>query len=141
MEDLYRKFKSSSCELDSFISCLEDFLKEFKCNSVCLYRILVSCEEVFLNICNYAYGGEIGEIGVNISLHDRFCKIVISDSGIRFDPVSYVSRNSKPGEFIGGLGIFLVKKFMDKIEYKRENGENNLILYKKLEGDFNGKTI
>ncbi len=135
---LYRKFKSSSDKLSEFISWVESFLENFECDSVCLHHVLVSCEEMFLNICNYAYDDEIGEISVEISVHDKIFKISISDSGIKFDPVSYVNENYHPGEHIGGLGIFLTKKFMDKIEYKREDGRNNLVLYKKLEGDFNG---
>ena len=33
---------------------------------------------------------------------------------------------------IGGLGIFLVKKIMDEIEYKREFGKNIFTLKKNL---------
>lgn len=138
---MYRKFKSSSDELNDFLSWLEDFLKEFKCGDVCSHRVLVSCEEMFLNICRYAYGDDIGKIEVEVSVHNGVLQIEISDSGIEFDPVSYVSQNSNPGERIGGLGIFLAKKFMDRIEYKRKSGKNNLVLIKKLEGDFNGETI
>lgn len=138
---MYRKFKSSPDELDEFISFVESFLGNYNCSDICLHRILVSCEEMFLNICKYAYGIKMGEIGVDISAHDKVFEINILDSGIEFDPASYVGKNYHPGERIGGLGIFLAKKFMDKIEYRRENGKNNLIMCKKLEGDLNGKTV
>ena len=33
---------------------------------------------------------------------------------------------------IGGLGIFMVKKTMDKLEYRYENGCNRLTIYKRI---------
>ena len=59
--------------------------------------------------------------------------IVFRDRGIPYDPL----RKSDPDitlgaedRPIGGLGIFMVKKNMDKLEYSRSGGENILTMTK-----------
>ena len=131
-EYLNREFDSCSNDLDKFNSFVESFLNYAKCGKVCSNRVLISCEEVFLNICSYAYAGKVGKIFVDASLEGENLKIVIKDHGVPFDPSSYVSKNVCSKEHVGGLGIFLVKKLIDKVEYFRSNGENVLTLYKKI---------
>jgi anti-sigma regulatory factor (Ser/Thr protein kinase) len=36
-------------------------------------------------------------------------------------------------EQMGGLGIFLARKLMDGFSYRREDGQNVLVMYKKAE--------
>jgi anti-sigma regulatory factor (Ser/Thr protein kinase) len=57
--------------------------------------------------------------------------IEISDSGIPFD----ITKKADPDinastevREIGGLGIFLIKKMMDEVRYRREEGRNILDL-------------
>ena len=35
---------------------------------------------------------------------------------------------------MGGLGIFLVKEYMDDVSYRRENGKNILSMKRKIAG-------
>lgn len=60
----------------------------------------------------------------------------LTDSGQAFDPTQVedaditLSAAERP---IGGLGIFLIKQIMDKLEYRRTDGKNILTLEKVLE--------
>ena len=59
------------------------------------------------------------------------------DEGIPFDPLKKeepdVSLSSEDRK-VRGLGIFMVKKMMDKVSYKYENNNNILTIEKKLGG-------
>jgi serine/threonine-protein kinase RsbW len=60
----------------------------------------------------------------------------ITDSGVAFDPTQVkeadttLSAGERP---IGGLGIFLIKKIMNEVEYQRVDGNNVLNLKKILQ--------
>ena len=89
----------------------------------------MAAEEAIVNVINYAYGENEGNIEVVcISEDDRFI-IKIVDSGSPFnllshkDPDIYMDMSERA---IGGLGIYLIKKLVDYIEYKREN-ESNIV--------------
>ena len=57
-----------------------------------------------------------------------------SDSGKAFDPLTEapVADMTAPVEDrqVGGLGMFMVKKMMDNVEYVHENGRNILTISK-----------
>jgi anti-sigma regulatory factor (Ser/Thr protein kinase) len=36
---------------------------------------------------------------------------------------------------IGGLGIFITRKWMDSVQYRRRDGKNELTLYKTIGGE------
>jgi anti-sigma regulatory factor (Ser/Thr protein kinase) len=62
-------------------------------------------------------------------------KIVIVDSGVIFDPTLVEKADttlSAEERKIGGLGIYLVREFMDSINYERVDGNNILTLIKYL---------
>ena len=60
-------------------------------------------------------------------------EIIFRDQGIPFNPMSAKEPDttlSAEEREIGGLGIFLVRKTMDRVEYEYKDGENILHLYK-----------
>lgn len=97
--------------------------------------ILLACEEIIVNIINYAYAGKKHgsiEISIEYSAHDTL-HITIADRGRPFDILSVQPPDiTKPLEERepGGLGIMLAKHFMDKVTYKHENGTNIVSLSK-----------
>jgi serine/threonine-protein kinase RsbW len=94
-------------------------------------EIQLAIEEAFVNICGYAYAGGKGEVQVNcFSEIDHFV-IEIIDSGVPFDITTQELPNittdiheRKPG----GLGCLLIRKFIDTLTYRRDNGKNILTL-------------
>ena len=59
---------------------------------------------------------------------------VQKDSGVSYDPLAKEDPDiTLPAEKrqIGGLGIFMVKKSMDEVRYRRENGQNVFTMIKK----------
>ena len=58
------------------------------------------------------------------------------DEGELYNPLEEVPEVDIDAEMdvrqIGGLGIFLYKTIMDKLEYHCDDGKNHLLAYKKL---------
>ena len=65
----------------------------------------------------------------------RCAQIIFTDSGKPFNPLEAVSTDvTLPAEErpIGGLGIYMVRKLSKKMEYRYENGQNILTIWKDI---------
>ena len=97
----------------------------------------VAIDEIFTNIASYAYPGASGSATIRFDFdpEEKSAVITMIDSGIPFDPLQKPDPDvtlSAEERQIGGLGIFLVKKTMDQVLYRRENGKNILTIRKKI---------
>ena len=71
----------------------------------------------------------------NYSSPSRELTIVFVDGGKKYNPLETPEPDiNLPLEKrkIGGLGVFIVRNFMDKLLYRREGNENVLVLKKKF---------
>ena len=97
-------------------------------------QIQTASEEALVNIINYAYPDKEGNIEINYDASDSKRSVIeIIDRGIPFDPLTLPKPDvNAPIEDrkIGGLGIYMMRKLMDKVNYKREQGKNILTLVK-----------
>ncbi len=123
--------------LQQVMSFIEDCLKDRDISPKTEMHINMSVEEIFVNIAHYAYTEKTGKATINVSVTDdpAAITIIFKDSGIPYDPLAKkdpdVTLSAKERK-IGGLGIYLVKKMMDEVVYKYENGQNVLIIKKHL---------
>ena len=98
-------------------------------------KILLASEEVFVHIASYAYPDSLGNVNIKYDYNPNDFKVGIQfiDEGTPFDPTSFLNFNTSKDiseRRIGGLGIFMVKKTMDTMEYFYESGKNNLTISK-----------
>ena len=97
-----------------------------------LFAVELATEEAVVNIFNYAYPHQAGEVRLRcIEDGDRFV-IEVTDWGVPFDATALPDPNvTSPLEErpVGGLGIYLIKKMTDEIRYTREDGRNVLKLF------------
>lgn len=66
----------------------------------------------------------------------NIAKIVFEDSGVQFNPVEKQESDitlSAEERDIGGLGIFITKKYMSQIDYKYQDEKNILTLCKNMD--------
>ena len=95
------------------------------------YRLQLAVDEIATNIVTYGYQehGMSGDIEVLMELNDRELKIILIDTAIAFDPNSMPppSNIQDPLEMrqIGGYGIALAKKNVDRYEYEYIDGKNH----------------
>ena len=96
----------------------------------------LAMEEAVVNVIDYAYpSGTTGNINITAEANEERLKFIINDNGIPFDPTAKAEADitlSVEDRPIGGLGIHLVRKIMDSINYERTEGKNVLTLRKKL---------
>ncbi|WP_405341568.1 ATP-binding protein [Ruminococcus sp.] len=112
-------------------------LETFGCSMKIQIQIDVAIDELFGNIAHYAYGHDRGTATVQIAFDEDSHTVTLTfiDSGTPFDPLKREDPDttlSLKQRSIGGLGIFLVKKTMDHMEYRYEDGHNILSIMKKL---------
>ena len=112
-------------------SCLPD-----DCQTIILNKIDLAIEEIFVNIAHYAYNPEVGEAWISASFVDNVLTVIFKDKGKEFNPIAKKDPDitlSAEERDIGGLGIFLTKKFMDSVNYEYKDGQNILTIKKKIE--------
>lgn len=101
-------------------------------------HLLIAADEIFSNIAAYAYpdGGGTVEIRVEGDVGGTAIRLIFSDRGIPFDPLTVAPPDTAAplaDRRIGGLGIHVVRKLMDGVAYRRtEDGRNLLTLVKRL---------
>ena len=115
---------------------IDAFLEDADCPVKTQMQIDVAVDEVMSNIAHYAYPDGEGMVTVSIEEKENTVQIFFRDSGIPYDPLTAkapdlsLSAEDRP---IGGLGIHMVKKMMDAVSYRYENGQNMLTLQKMLQ--------
>lgn len=95
-----------------------------------LYRLELAVEEALVNICRYAYGPGAGEVRISCHTADPGEFVVeIGDWGVPFNALASPDPDVEAGieeRKIGGLGLLLMKRSVDRIEYER-TGEKNVL--------------
>ena len=98
--------------------------------------VSLAVEEAVVNVMNYAYApDERGNIQLEVTADETVVSFVLKDKGKPFDPTAmpevdvddYVATRS-----VGGLGIHLIRNYMDEVNYQHTNGENVLMMKKNL---------
>ncbi|MCD8082304.1 MAG: ATP-binding protein [Clostridiales bacterium] len=91
----------------------------------------ISVEELFTNVASYAYGPDGGMVRIDCWTQadpdGKEMMISLKDWGIPYNPFARANPDlSIPVEErpIGGLGVYMVKKFMDRTEYHCEAAAN-----------------
>lgn len=134
-----RQFPATDEALSEAIAFTEEILENAGCSMKNQMSITVAFEEVFVNIAHYAYGDSEGTLDINVAVGElsdgSSAVICFRDHGVPFDPLAKQDPDiteSVERRKIGGLGIFMVKKLMDDVFYRYENGENVLVFTKSL---------
>lgn len=123
--------------VDKVIEFINSELDAFGCASKTKTEINVAVDEIFANISNYAYKTDNGTATIQIDKieNPKAAVITFIDKGVPFDPLGKKDPNvslSAEERQIGGLGIFIVKKTMDKVEYEYKNNQNILKITKNI---------
>ncbi len=116
---------------------VDEQLEALGCPLKAQLQIDVAIDELFGNIARYAYAPDAGDATVRFAFDEQTQTAVVTfiDSGVPFDPLASTDPDvSLPAEerSAGGLGIFLVKRTMDALEYRYENGCNHVTIRKRL---------
>ena len=124
--------------LQQVLDFVDENLKSMRCPMKILMQIDVAVEEIYVNVASYAYAPNTGSVTIRMDLqeHPRTVVITFIDSGIPYNPLAKEDPDvtlSAEDRAIGGLGIYMVKKSMDKMEYEYKDKQNILKMYKVIE--------
>ncbi|ONI42907.1 histidine kinase [Candidatus Epulonipiscium fishelsonii] len=123
--------------IDKITEFVNAQLDELDCPLKTQIQIDIAIDELFSNIARYAYNPSTGIVTVKVEILQEILSVIITfiDSGKPHDPLKRTDPDttlSAEERQIGGLGIFMVKKSMDKISYEYKNGKNILSIQKNL---------
>ena len=123
--------------LQNVLDFIDGELESADCGMKIQMQIDVAVEELYVNVAHYAYTPEVGMVTVSIDFEGepKQAVITLTDSGKPFDPTAKEDPDvtlSAQERQIGGLGIYMVKKSMDGMKYRREDGKNILTINKQI---------
>jgi anti-sigma regulatory factor (Ser/Thr protein kinase) len=129
-EELEIKLGNKLSELGRFSQSLMEFGERHGLTSKVVHDLNLALEEILSNIISYGYtDNREHEIKVRLSMQPAEVRAEVEDDGQPFNPLEAPEPDTtKPLEerTIGGLGIHLVRKLMDGLEYKRQGNRNLL---------------
>ncbi len=95
--------------------------------------LLLAVEEVYVNIVKYAYAGSLGKITIDCCINEDSLILEIKDEGVSFNPLElpepYLASSVEKRK-MGGLGVFLMRRFIDDVKYEKRGKYNVLTLVK-----------
>ncbi len=97
------------------------------------FDVTLAVDELVTNAIGYGCDDGEHRIDIALRLEGDTLTVEIADDGKAFDPLQVPEPDlSAPAEQHagGGVGIWLVRKTMDAVAYRRENGRNVVTLAK-----------
>ncbi|MBI3004735.1 MAG: ATP-binding protein [Ignavibacteriales bacterium] len=133
---MQKSFTRSTKALDEIFDFIGTFFREHKVGKEVAFSIKFAVEELFTNFVKYNLTSK-SEISLNLSIEGKNLVVRLMDSEAQpFDPTKAPDPDlHAPLEQrrAGGLGIFLVKRMIDKIEYHHTDKMSTITLVQSLE--------
>lgn len=111
---------------------VESWMAKTKVERKIINKVNIAIDEIYSNIAYYS-GAQWARVHYTRDLEAIY--LTFTDNGKPYNPLENedpdITLSAEERE-IGGLGIFMVRKIMDSVEYKYENSQNVLKLTKKL---------
>jgi len=100
------------------------------------YHCALAVDEACTNIIEHGYAGSTpgAQIVIAGDIEADGVSLVIEDSGPAFDPLSlpqHPTGAALSNDRVGGWGVQLIRRLMDRVEYQRVDDRNRLRLYKR----------
>ena len=125
-------------DLSKVLAFVDEYLETLDCPMKVQMQVDVAVEEIYVNVASYAYAPKTGPVTLRLedAASPRSVTITFIDHGVPYnrlakeDPDITLSAEERK---IGGLGIYMVKKSMDKMSYEYTDQQNILRLTKLLD--------
>ena len=130
------ELKGKLSELDTLCQKLKSCGAEMALPQKCLFEINLGLDELFTNIISYGFEDDLEhQIKFSLAKEKETLVVEVEDDGKPFNPLEAACpelSDDIDSVDIGGLGIHLIKKMMDEIDYQRVRGKNKLVLKKNV---------
>lgn len=130
-------YKDNFSSLTQLASDIEVFSSKNHIPQATTYALNLCLDEVLTNIISYGRKNKSQNchIEIDLSVSNNRVIAIVRDTGIPFNPIQ--NSPSSPNlrlpiedRSVGGLGVYFLEQYMDKVEYKREHNQNVLTLTK-----------
>ncbi|MCC7430396.1 ATP-binding protein [bacterium] len=124
------KIPAKTGNLEVIRNFLISSLQTLKFSEEELNKVLLSVDEACSNVIRHAYNFKENQIKIDLKIEKNKISIFVTDSGKGFDPSKI--ETPKMDEYlknfkVGGLGILIMKKLMDEVEYDIRPGSQNKV--------------
>ncbi len=134
-----RVFKSTTNALAEVREFVDELAARFGFGDKEVSEITLAVDEACTNVIKHAYKGKPdAEFEVRVLATGREFQIVVRDWGASFKPDEVPVPNIRDKyrkHKAGGLGIFLMKKLMDTVEYQDRDTSNEVRLVRYLRNE------
>ena len=139
MEDhLTLRVKSAFAEIPAANEAASRWLAERNAPPAADYLASLAIEELVTNCIKYGYDDSAEHIiEIELKLAAGELVVTVTDDGHPFNPLEVPEPDTGlpiEDRSIGGLGIHLLRKMADRMDYARADGKNQLTLRKSLAG-------
>lgn len=122
--------------LDTVLAFVREEMQAVACPARAVGQVELAVEEIFVNIARYAYAPRQGQVSIRCETQcDPWgITITFADQGRPYNPLERPEPDLTLGaedREIGGLGIVMVKKLMDRVHYEFRDGTNRLTIQKR----------
>lgn len=129
-DDLQMTLELDVAEVGRVLDEMEVFGEAHDVPMKALLRFNLVLDELITNIISYGFGGETGgQIELRIGLHENMLTADLTDNGRPFNPAEAVLPElgeTLEDRDIGGLGLRLIRTYLDRLDYQRDGGLNRL---------------
>lgn len=135
-DQLTLRVKNAFAEIPAANEAASRWLADRNLSPAADYLANLAIEELVTNCIKHGYddkGEHIIEITLKLSANELV--LTVTDDGHWFNPLELPEPDTNlPLEDrpIGGLGIHLLRKMSDRMEYERKGGKNQITLHKSL---------
>ncbi len=133
MPDLLEvEFAAEISEVARVLDAVEAFGESQHVPARAIHKLNVVLDELITNIAQHGLSeGGHTEVRLSIALNGGVLDVHLSDNGKAFDPTAAPMpelATSLEQSRVGGLGVRLVRSFVDRLDYSRDGGFNQLHL-------------
>lgn len=126
------ELKNDQSELERLCHNCEEIGRSIGFSDKSMFEMNLALDELFTNIISYGFHDHQEHIiKISITVEGDQLQMRIEDDGVPFNPLEAETPDIQCGIEecqIGGLGIHLIKKLMDDIQYQRVADKNILVL-------------
>lgn len=130
-------YKNSLSSLTKLASDIEAYSIQHHVPPAVTYALNLCLDELLTNVISYGQNDNPlhSQIEITLSNSNNQITAVMRDSGRPFNPLENAPTPPDPHSSIedrpiGGLGVYFIEQYMDKVEYKREKNKNVITLTK-----------